>query len=161
AVGDVDGDGLKDIITSPGPGGGPLVKVYRGRTLTLLASFYAYNPAFRGGARVAALDVIGDGRAEVVTGAGPGGGPHVRALRAAGGFAMSVLAGKLALITGASRGLGRQVALDYAAAGAARLALVARDAGRLAAVRAELAASAPDTQVLTVAADLGRADEVE
>jgi NAD(P)-dependent dehydrogenase (short-subunit alcohol dehydrogenase family) len=74
---------------------------------------------------------------------------------------MSALAGKFALVTGASRGLGRRVALDYAAAGAARLALVARDAGRLEAVRGEVAQIAPDVQVLAVAADLSRPEEVE
>jgi NAD(P)-dependent dehydrogenase (short-subunit alcohol dehydrogenase family) len=74
---------------------------------------------------------------------------------------MQPLAGKFAFITGASRGLGRQLALDYARAGAARLALAARDAGRLRAVRREVAAAAPAAQVLTVAADLSRPAEVE
>jgi hypothetical protein len=46
----------------------------------LLQSFYAYAAAFTGGARVGAVDVNGDGRADVVTGIGPGGGPAVRVL---------------------------------------------------------------------------------
>ncbi len=79
AAGDVDGDGKADVITSPGPGGGPLVKVFRGTDGSLLRSFFAYASAFRGGARVAAADVDGDGVAEILTGAGPGGGPHVQA----------------------------------------------------------------------------------
>jgi NAD(P)-dependent dehydrogenase (short-subunit alcohol dehydrogenase family) len=74
---------------------------------------------------------------------------------------MKPLAGKFALITGASRGLGRQLALDYAAAGAARLALVARDAPRLAAVRQEVADQSAGVRVLTVAADLSRPEDVE
>ena len=44
-----------------------------------IASFYAYDPAFSGGVDVAVGDLNGDGVGEIVTGAGPGGGPHVRA----------------------------------------------------------------------------------
>ena len=87
AVGDVTGDGVAEIITGAGPGGGPHVRAFSvaGGGLTEVAGFYAYDPAFRGGVRVAAGDVTGDGVAEIITGAGPGGGPHVRAFNVAGG----------------------------------------------------------------------------
>ncbi|MCM3881621.1 MAG: VCBS repeat-containing protein [Vicinamibacterales bacterium] len=77
AAGDIDRDGLADIITGAGPGGGPHVIVRSGRTLSYLASFYAYDPAFRGGVSVAAGDENLDGVIDIITGAGPGGGPHV------------------------------------------------------------------------------------
>jgi len=78
AAGDVNGDGKADIITAAGPGGGPQVKVFSGTNLDLLQSFFAYDQAFTGGVYVAAGDVNGDGRADIITGAGPGGGPHVK-----------------------------------------------------------------------------------
>jgi hypothetical protein len=77
AAGDVDGDGRADIITGAGLGAGPHVQVFRGGDLQVLASFFAYDPAFTGGVSVAAGDVNGDGGSDIVTGAGPGGGPHV------------------------------------------------------------------------------------
>ena len=78
---DVDGDGLDEIVTGAGPGGGPHVLVLesRGRRRDDLASFYAYDPLFGGGVFVACGDVKGDGLADVITGAGQGGAPHVRA----------------------------------------------------------------------------------
>ena len=78
AAGDVNGDGVADLITGPGPGGGPHVRVFSGADLAELYSFYAYDPAFVGGVSVAAGDVNGDGLADIITGAGPSGGPHVR-----------------------------------------------------------------------------------
>jgi hypothetical protein len=78
AVGDVNGDGIPDIITGPGPGGGPLVKVFDGSTGNLIASFFTYDTGFRGGVSVAAGDVNGDGKADIITGAGPSGGPQVQ-----------------------------------------------------------------------------------
>ena len=77
AVGDLEGNGKPDIVTGPGPGGGPHVRVFRPDG-TPLASFFAFDPAFRGGVTVAAADVDGDGKADIITGPGPGGGPNVR-----------------------------------------------------------------------------------
>ena len=76
-AGDIDGDGVAEIITGAGIGLVPEVKIfdYRG---ALISSFLAYNRDFKGGVKVAVGDVNGDGTVEVVTGAGAGGGPHVR-----------------------------------------------------------------------------------
>ncbi|HVE94203.1 MAG TPA: ELWxxDGT repeat protein [Acidimicrobiales bacterium] len=78
--GDYDGDGKDDIVTGAGPGGGPHVQVFSGANNSVLRSFYAYAPAFSGGVRVCLGNVDGDGRMDIVTAAGPGGGPHVQAL---------------------------------------------------------------------------------
>ncbi len=79
AAGDVNGDGFADVITGADAGGGPHVKVFSGKDGSVLMGFFAYGPGFTGGVRVAAGDVNGDGRADIITGAGPGGGPHVEA----------------------------------------------------------------------------------
>jgi hypothetical protein len=72
-----------EIVTAPGPGGSPNIRVYNGGG-GLLSQFQAYDPAFGGGASVAVGDLDGDGVDEIITGAGPGGGPHVRVFRADG-----------------------------------------------------------------------------
>jgi hypothetical protein len=81
AAGDVNNDGIPDVVTGADAGGGPHVRVFSGAAfpaLVDLASFLAYDPAFSGGVRVALGDVNGDGVTDIVTAAGPGGGPHVR-----------------------------------------------------------------------------------
>lgn len=89
AAGDVDGDGNAEIITGPGAGGGPNVKVFKadGR---IIGSYFPFNPQFRGGVDVAVGDLSGDTKAEIVTAAGPGGGPHVRTMSYAGDTATPV-----------------------------------------------------------------------
>lgn len=80
ASGDVTGDGVTDLVAAAGPGGGPHVKVYDGVSGGLVRSFFAYDSGFRGGVSVAVADINRDGAADIITGAGPGGGPHVRVL---------------------------------------------------------------------------------
>jgi hypothetical protein len=74
----VDGDGRAEIVTGSGAGVAPHVKLFDGTTGAERLSFLAYAEAYRGSFSVAAGDLTGDGRAEIVTGAGPGVGPHVK-----------------------------------------------------------------------------------
>jgi hypothetical protein len=78
AVGDVNGDGTQDIICAAGPGGAPEIRVFDGRNSGLMQDFLAYGPGFQGGVFVASADVNMDAKADIITGAGAGGGPHVR-----------------------------------------------------------------------------------
>jgi glucose/arabinose dehydrogenase len=78
ATGDVNGDGIPDIITGTGTGGAPHVKVFNGSTGSLLASFFAFGTSLTSGIYVGSGDVNNDGRADIIVGAGPGGGPHVK-----------------------------------------------------------------------------------
>lgn len=82
AAGDVSGDHIADIITAAGKTGGPHIRTWRGvgnsGTPTSLKSYYAYDANFRGGVYVAAADYDNDGRADILTGAGETGGPHVK-----------------------------------------------------------------------------------
>ena len=79
---DLNGDGVPEIITAAGTGGGPHIRVFDGRTGQPypgpVGSFFAYDPGLRNGAFVTCADVNGDGVPDIITGAGPGGGPHVR-----------------------------------------------------------------------------------
>jgi hypothetical protein len=82
AAGKVVGTPPAQLVTGAGAGGGPHVRIFdvSAAGITERAGFFAFHPAFGGGVRVATCDVDGDGRAEVVVGAGPGGGPHVRVI---------------------------------------------------------------------------------
>jgi hypothetical protein len=77
AVGDVDGDTFGDIVVGGGPGGGPRVVVFDGKTMVSnpaappVVSFFADDPAVRSGVTVASRDTDRDGKAEVFTGTVP------------------------------------------------------------------------------------------
>ncbi len=83
AVADVDDDGKNEIITAPGQGGGPHIKIFKPNGV-LVSEFFAYDLNFRGGVSIAAADIDGDDKAEIVTGPGAGGGPHVKVFNGKG-----------------------------------------------------------------------------
>jgi NAD(P)-dependent dehydrogenase (short-subunit alcohol dehydrogenase family) len=70
------------------------------------------------------------------------------------------LAGRTAVITGASLGLGAEIAEQFAAQGAA-LMLCARNASELEAQRGRLAAAYPDCAVFTHRADVSKESDVD
>lgn len=82
ALGDFTGDGVLDIVTGPGPGGGAQVRVFNGLTGKALSgtlgNFNAYAPGQTDGVYVAAGDVNGDGRADIITGTNDGAAPVVK-----------------------------------------------------------------------------------
>ena len=87
AVADITADGVPDFITGAGPGGGPQVNVFDGKTLKLLTSFFAFDPSFSGGVFVAAGNFDSDRFSEIVVSAGAGGGPNVRIFNIENGLA--------------------------------------------------------------------------
>ncbi|MBP6944791.1 FG-GAP repeat protein [Patescibacteria group bacterium] len=78
AIGDVDGDGLNEIVTAPGPGGGPHIRIFRTDGQLWGGGFFAFEPSDTTGARVAVGDVDGDGQDEIVVGSGPGAIPRIQ-----------------------------------------------------------------------------------
>jgi hypothetical protein len=79
AAGDTNGDGHADLIVGAGAGGGPTVTVFSGIDDSMLQSFFAMPAAFLGGVRVGSFSASEAGRAAILAGAGPGGGPQVNA----------------------------------------------------------------------------------
>lgn len=88
---DIDNDGKAEIITAAGPGGGPHIKIFKTNG-TLVSQFFAYDTNFRGGVNISAADMDGDGKAEIVTGPGAGGGPHVKVFMADGTLKTQLMA---------------------------------------------------------------------
>jgi hypothetical protein len=95
-----------EIVVGAGAGGGPHVVILRNATTggscpldspvainpqAPLTSFFPYPSGFTGGVRVAATEFNLDGVADLITGAGPGGGAHVQVFRGlpGGGVATS------------------------------------------------------------------------
>ncbi len=74
---------------------------------------------------------------------------------------MSKLAGKNILITGASQGLGREMALRFAREGAAGLSIVARHVDKLNKVREEIRQIAPNIDIVAIEADVSKSRDIE
>ncbi|MEW6408169.1 MAG: VCBS repeat domain-containing M23 family metallopeptidase [Patescibacteria group bacterium] len=83
AAGDMDGDKIDEIIVGLGSGSKPYVMTFKPDG-TLIKKFLAYQKNFFGGVFVSAGDIDRDGAAEIITGAGAGGGPHLRIFEATG-----------------------------------------------------------------------------
>ena len=87
--GDINGDGYDDLVVSAGFNGGPRISVYDGKSLAqgkivnMVGDFYAFTDQLRNGAYVAVGDVNGDGQADLIFGAGPGGSPETLILNGA------------------------------------------------------------------------------
>src|SRR5262249_8068865 len=91
AAGDVDGDRVAEVVTGPGAGSGPHVRVFKAYGAEF-RNVFPYDTRFTGGVSVAVADVSNDRRGQIITGAGPGGGPHVKAILANDSVALSFYA---------------------------------------------------------------------
>lgn len=101
-VGNVRDTAAEEIIVGPGAGRGPQVRIFSVLAgtpgpATLIDNFDAYEDAFNGGVRVAAVDYNADGQLDIVTAPGAGRKPLVRVWQ---GLSLALLDAFLARPTG-------------------------------------------------------------
>ena len=84
AIGNLMGDNKKEIVTGTQRGAKPQIKIFDANGNVLNPGWLAYAENFHGGVNLALGDLNGNGYQEIVTGAGFGGGPHVRIFDANG-----------------------------------------------------------------------------
>src|SRR5206468_11763382 len=80
SVSDTNRNGVPDVIVGAGAGGPSAVKVFDGSDNRVLASFYAFDPAYLGGVTVTSEDVNGDGFADLIVAAGAGTRAHIKVI---------------------------------------------------------------------------------
>src|SRR5262249_42385397 len=89
AMGDIDGDGILDLIVGAGAGRAPEVVAYAGASIrgkgtfgTELAHFEAFESAARGGVSVAAAQIDGETSGNIIVGSPPGVPAEVKVYKA-------------------------------------------------------------------------------
>ena len=91
AGGDLNGDGIDDLFLGTGPGGSQIKVVDGTKTglilpsgeisnSALLASFFAFDPAFAGGVFVGGGDIDGDSFDDIIIGSDAGTSAHVKVI---------------------------------------------------------------------------------
>lgn len=103
AAADVNGDGVADVVTGPGNGMPPLVRVFDGRDGGLLAEFPGHDPGWTGGINVAASGLLPDGRSLVAVGPQTGGAPIVKVFDLVAGKEVSSFPAYPARLRGGAR----------------------------------------------------------
>ena len=125
------------IVTAPGQGGGPHIRSWDRYGGATGINFMAFDSGFRGGVDIAYSDINGDGKKEIVAGAGPGGGPHIRAFSEQGQELLnffpfhSDFRGGINIATGDTDGDGKdEIAVSQASNGQAWVKVYKTDANR-------------------------------
>jgi hypothetical protein len=127
ALGDVNGDGVQDIVTVPGPGGPPEVKVFDGVSGGVIRDFYAFPGYLRTGFFIAAGDLNGDDFADLVVAPDAGAASEVKVINGSTTvlmydfYAYGAFAGGVRLAIGDVNGDGKPEIITSPGAGMAAL----------------------------------------
>ncbi|MFA6198500.1 MAG: FG-GAP-like repeat-containing protein [Patescibacteria group bacterium] len=131
-TGDVDGDGVSELVVAPISGRSPLVKVYNYNSATsnfdVVDEVTAYQSTFRGGVQIATGDVNGDNADEIIVSPYVNGGPNVRVYALNGTSKLVQLAWVMAYPTTYRGTLSMQVG-DVDGDGSSEIVLVAKTLG--------------------------------
>lgn len=84
AAADFDGNGTAEIIVGAGPGSAPEVRIFSSEGKLFAPGFFAFDPRFKGGVKVAAGTIMPGKGVQVAVGPGIGGGPQIRIFNSRG-----------------------------------------------------------------------------